>query len=121
MSVKTAVRQTTVPEESSDAGKGALEGSSDEDEGALVIDEKNDRGGAKRKTGGSVETSPKRPKDMEGSDLKADGKKCETTVNDKAGPKLTALSSLSESKPEPQANPPTAVQLTADKSVTDSA
>lgn len=112
-----------VPEDSGDAGKGALDGSSDEDEGALVIDEKNDRGGAKRKTGSSVETSPKRPKDMEGSDLKADGKKSETTVklNDKAGPKVTTLSSLSESKPEAQANPPTSVQLTAAKSVTDSA
>jgi hypothetical protein len=35
--------------------KAEAEGSSDEDEGALVIDEKNERGGAKRKAGESTE------------------------------------------------------------------
>lgn len=35
----------------------AAEGSSDEDEGALVIDEKNERGGNKRKAEESVEVS----------------------------------------------------------------
>lgn len=80
------------------------DGSSDEDEGALVIDEKNERGGAKRKAEESAEVrlglsvyqklnrkptvvnpdtcqtlfkaSPKRPKDTEaGSDSKVDGNK----------------------------------------------
>ena len=37
--------------------KAEAEGSSDEDEGALVIDEKNERGGAKRKAGESTEVS----------------------------------------------------------------
>ena len=37
--------------------KGNAEGSSDEDEGTLIIDEKTDRGGAKRKAGDSVEVS----------------------------------------------------------------
>ena len=37
--------------------KAEAEGSSDEDEGALVIDEKNERGGAKRKAGESTEVN----------------------------------------------------------------
>lgn len=40
--------------------KAEAEGSSDEDEGALVIDEKNERGGAKRKAGESTEVSSHR-------------------------------------------------------------
>ncbi|KAJ8000259.1 hypothetical protein DPEC_G00202980 [Dallia pectoralis] len=104
--------------------KADAEGSSDEDEGALIIDEKNDRGGAKRKAGGSVETSPKRPKDTEvDGDLKADSKKSDTELklNDKAGPKPTALSPVGESKPEGQAKPPAESQLTSGKPVMDSA
>ncbi|XP_010872040.1 hepatoma-derived growth factor [Esox lucius] len=104
--------------------KADAEGSSDEDEGTLIIDEKNDRGGAKRKAGGSVETSPKRPKDTEGDgDLKADSKKSDTELklNDKAGPKPPVLSSVGESKPEGPAKPPTEGQLTSEKPLTDSA
>lgn len=37
--------------------KADAEGSSDEDEGALVIDEKNERGGAKRKAEEPTEVS----------------------------------------------------------------
>lgn len=37
--------------------KADAEGSSDEDEGALVIDEKNERGGTKRKAEESTEVS----------------------------------------------------------------
>ncbi|GAA6227319.1 hepatoma-derived growth factor [Lates japonicus] len=99
------------------------EGSSDEDEGALVIDEKNERGGTKRKAE-STEASPKRPKDTgaEG-DSKVDSNKSNTEakLNDVAGPKATAPSSQSESKPEAQENAPAGGQLTADKPVTDSA
>jgi len=40
--------------------KAEAEGSSDEDEGALVIDEKSERGGAKRKAGESTEVSSHR-------------------------------------------------------------
>lgn len=104
--------------------KADAEGSSDEDEGALVIDEKNERGGTKRKAGESTEASPKRLKDTEGEgDLKADSNKSNTEakLNDVAGPKPTAPSSLSESRPEGQENPPAGGQLTADKPVTDSA
>ncbi|XP_021427857.1 hepatoma-derived growth factor isoform X4 [Oncorhynchus mykiss] len=104
--------------------KGNAEGSSDEDEGTLIIDEKTDRGGAKRKAGDSVESSPKRPKDTESKgDSKVDSKKSDTELklNDKAGPKPTALSSAGEPKPESQAKPPTEAQLTSEKPVTDSA
>lgn len=45
--------------EAGGAQKGDAEGSSDEDEGTLVIDEKNDKGVAKRKAGGSSEVSVK--------------------------------------------------------------
>lgn len=47
-------------EEAGDTGsseKAGAEGSSDEDEGALVIDEKNERGGTKRKAEESTEVS----------------------------------------------------------------
>ncbi|XP_064839596.1 hepatoma-derived growth factor-like isoform X1 [Oncorhynchus masou masou] len=104
--------------------KGNAEGSSDEDEGTLIIDEKTDRGGAKRKAGDSVESSPKRPKDTESKgDSKVDSKKSDTELklNDKVGPKPTALSSAGEPKPESQAKPPTEAQLTSEKPVTDSA
>ncbi|XP_074542506.1 hepatoma-derived growth factor-like isoform X2 [Halichoeres trimaculatus] len=100
------------------------EGSSDEDEGALVIDEKNERGGAKRKAEESTEASPKRPKDTEaGSDAKVDGNKsnAETKLNDVAAPKATTPSSQSELKPEAQENAAAGGQLTAEKPVTDSA
>ncbi|CAJ1083377.1 hepatoma-derived growth factor-like [Xyrichtys novacula] len=100
------------------------EGSSDEDEGALVIDEKNERGAAKRKAEGSTEASPKRPKDSEvGGDSKVDGNKsnAETKLNDVGAPKSTAPSSQSESKPEAQEDAAAGGQLTADKPATDSA
>ncbi|KAG7500783.1 hypothetical protein JOB18_029582 [Solea senegalensis] len=104
--------------------KADAEGSSDEDEGALVIDEKNERGGTKRKAEESTEASPKRLKDTGAeADSKADNNKSNTDakVNDVAGPKAVALSSESESKPEAQENAPAGGQLTADKPVTDSA
>ncbi|KAM9415488.1 hepatoma-derived growth factor-like isoform 1-T1 [Salvelinus alpinus] len=111
--------------EAGGAQKGDAEGSSDEDEGTLVIDEKNDKGVAKRKAGGSSESSPKRPKDTEGKgDTKVDSKKSDTELklNDKAGHKPTELSSApGESKPEGQAKPPTEGQLTSEKPVMDSA
>ncbi|KAK9526741.1 hypothetical protein VZT92_015424 [Zoarces viviparus] len=100
------------------------EGSSDEDEGALVIDEKNERGGAKRKAEESTAASPKRPKDTEAEgDPKVDRNKsnAEAKLNDVAEPKATAPSSLSESKAEAQEKAPAGGQLTADKPVTDSA
>uniref|UniRef100_A0A3B4Y9X5 Uncharacterized protein n=1 Tax=Seriola lalandi dorsalis TaxID=1841481 RepID=A0A3B4Y9X5_SERLL len=92
--------------------KADAEGSSDEDEGALVIDEKNERGGTKRKA------SPKRPKDtgVEGdSKVESNKSNTEAKLNDVAGPKATAPSSQSESKPEAQENAPAGGQLTADK------
>ncbi|KAM8840690.1 hepatoma-derived growth factor-like [Spinachia spinachia] len=105
--------------------KADAEGSSDEDEGALVIDEKNERGGAKRKAEEPTEASPKRPKDTEAEgDLKVDRTKsnanAEPKLNDVAEPKATAPSSQSESKAEAQEKAP-AGQLKADKPVTDSA
>ncbi|CAB1443382.1 unnamed protein product [Pleuronectes platessa] len=96
------------------------EGSSDEDEGALVIDEKNERGSTKRKAEESTEASPKRPKDtgVEGDSNKSN---TEAKLNDVAGAKATAPASKSESKPEAQENAAAGGQLTADKPVTDSA
>ncbi|XP_075995372.1 hepatoma-derived growth factor-like isoform X2 [Genypterus blacodes] len=110
--------------ETAGSEKADAEGSSDEDEGALVIDEKNERGGNKRKAEEATEASPKRLKDPEGEgDLKADGNKSNTEakLNDVAGPKPTAPSSQSESRPDAQENPPAGGQLKADKPVTDSA
>ncbi|KAI9540169.1 hypothetical protein NQZ68_002103 [Dissostichus eleginoides] len=104
--------------------KADAEGSSDEDEGALVIDEKNERGGNKRKAEESTEASPKRPKDTEADgDTKVDGSKskAEAKLNDVAGPKANAPSSQSESKAEAQDKAPAGEKLTADKPVTDSA
>ncbi|KAG7240976.1 hypothetical protein INR49_026154 [Caranx melampygus] len=98
--------------------KADAEGSSDEDEGALVIDEKNERGGTKRKAEESTEASPKRPKDTgaEGdSKVESNKSNTEAKLNDVAGPKATAPSSQSESKPEAQENAPAGGQLTADK------
>lgn len=112
-------------EEAGDTGsseKVDAEGSSDEDEGALVIDEKNDRGGTKRKAEESTETSPKRPKDAEPEGDAKDGdskSNAEAKLNDVAVPKATAPSPRSESKAEAQENTPG--QLKADKPVTDSA
>lgn len=96
------------------AEKPEAEGSSDEDEGALVIDEKNEKGGTKRKAEESTEASPKRPKDAEaGSDSKVDGNKSNTEA------KLNDVAS--ESKAENQENAAAGGQLTAEKPVTDSA
>ncbi|XP_056269605.1 hepatoma-derived growth factor-like [Pseudoliparis swirei] len=114
---KEPAAEDTVSLEKADA-----EGSSDEDEGALVIDEKNDRGGAKRKAEESTEASPKRPKDAEaGGDLKVERNKSKAKLNDVAAPKATAPSSQSESKAEGQEKAPAGGQLKADKPVTDSA
>ncbi|XP_030003974.1 hepatoma-derived growth factor isoform X2 [Sphaeramia orbicularis] len=102
--------------------KPEAEGSSDEDEGTLVIDEKNERGGTKRKAGDSTEVSPKRLKDTEADgDSKVDKSNTEAKLNDVAGPKATAPSSQSESKPEAQENAAAGGHQTADKPVTDSA
>ncbi|XP_068603220.1 hepatoma-derived growth factor-related protein 3 [Brachionichthys hirsutus] len=103
--------------------KADAEGSSDEDEGALVIDEKNERGRTKRKAEESTETSPKRLKDAEAEgDSKVDDKSnVEAKLNDVAGPKATVPSSQSESKAVAQENTPEGGQLTANKPATDSA
>ncbi|KAF6723517.1 Hepatoma-derived growth factor [Oryzias melastigma] len=87
------------------AEKAAAEGSSDEDEGALVIDEKNERAGTKRKAE-STEASPKRPKETE-----ADGNKpgTEGKLNDVGGAKAPS------SQPAPQEVAAGAAQLTAEK------
>ncbi|CAN9503700.1 unnamed protein product [Ophioblennius macclurei] len=121
-------KKDNASEETGETGgseKADAEGSSDEDEGALVIDEKNERGGAKRKAEESTEGSPKRPKDAvdaDGDSVKVDGNKpsAEAKLNDVAGPKASAPA-LSESKPEAQENAPAGGQLTADKPANDSA
>ncbi|KAL4629539.1 hepatoma-derived growth factor [Arapaima gigas] len=117
------------------------EGSSDEDEGNLVIDEKNEKGGAKRKAEDSLEASPKRAKDAEGEEEEAedkvDKKKCdaehgagdhtEPKPNDTTGsetvapPAAAALPAIDQSKPEGGAKQSAESQLTSDKAVTDSA
>ncbi|XP_037549277.1 hepatoma-derived growth factor [Nematolebias whitei] len=94
------------------------EGSSDEDEGALVIDEKNERGGTKRKVEESAEAPPKRPKDT-GAEGDSNKSNTEAKLNDVAGSKEKTPSSQSESKPEEKA--PEGAPLTAEKSATDSA
>ncbi|KAJ8273628.1 hypothetical protein GJAV_G00103770 [Gymnothorax javanicus] len=123
--------------------EGDAEGSSDEGEGNLVIDEKNEKGAAKRKAEDSLEGSPKRPRDAEGEDeIKADGKKSdaeglggdctEAKTNDNVGAELPttpptatapppAVAPPSELKPSVLAHPPTEGQLTAEKALTDSA
>ncbi|XP_061903599.1 hepatoma-derived growth factor-like [Entelurus aequoreus] len=110
-------------EEAAGSEKGDADGSSDEDEGALVIDEKNDRGGNKRKANESAEVSPKRPKDAdtEGASNAGDGK-TEGKANDvAAAPKAAAPPSQAESKAEEQENNAAGGQQTADKAVTESA
>uniref|UniRef100_A0A3Q2GJ83 Uncharacterized protein n=1 Tax=Cyprinodon variegatus TaxID=28743 RepID=A0A3Q2GJ83_CYPVA len=99
-------------EDTGSSEKANAEGSSDEDEGTLVIDEKNEKGGTKRKAEESTEDSPKRPKDTE-----AEGDKSNTDakLNDVDKTKATAPSSQSESKPEGQENAPPEAQLTAEK------
>ncbi|XP_061111498.1 LOW QUALITY PROTEIN: hepatoma-derived growth factor-like [Conger conger] len=119
---------------------GGGEGSSDEGEGNLVIDEKNEKGAGKRKAEDSLEASPKRPKDGEAEgETKPDGKKSDAPgaggalkANDSAGAGLPvgpptnaapppAVAPPSELKSGGQANPPTDGQLTAEKALTDSA
>ncbi|XP_049607561.1 hepatoma-derived growth factor-related protein 3 [Syngnathus scovelli] len=95
-------------EEAAGSEKADAEGSSDEDEGALVIDEKNDRGGNKRKVDESAEVSPKRPKDAEGAS-DGDNAKMEGKVNDVAAPKASEDNAAAPGK------------QTADKVVTESA
>lgn len=68
------------------------QGSSDEDEGALVIDEKNERGN-KRKADGATEASSKRPKD---SEVDVDKSKEEAKVNDVDGAKEPVPSEAKE-------------------------
>ncbi|CAG5885786.1 hepatoma-derived growth factor-like [Menidia menidia] len=100
--------------------KAEAEGSSDEDEGTLVIDEKNEKGATKRKAEESTDASPKRPKDTE-AEGDSNKSNTEAVINDVAGPKATAPSSQSEAKPEAQDNAAVEGQLTEDKPVTDSA
>ncbi|XP_055013613.1 hepatoma-derived growth factor [Boleophthalmus pectinirostris] len=91
-------------------GDGEKGGSSDEDEGALVIDEKNERGN-KRKAEDTTEASSKRQKDAQKEeDSKEDGDKSseEPKVNNVDGPKD---STPSESKEE---NAPTAEKPASD-------
>lgn len=100
-------------EDTAGSEKADAAGSSDEDEGALVIDEKNDRGGGKRKAVESREESPKRLKDTEAEgDSAVDGNKSnvEAKLNDVAGPDS-----------EVQENAREGGQQTADKPATDSA
>ncbi|XP_061674037.1 hepatoma-derived growth factor-related protein 3 isoform X2 [Syngnathoides biaculeatus] len=98
-------------EETAGSEKADAEGSSDEDEGALVIDEKNDRGGSKRKADESAEVSPKRPKDAEAEGAPdVDNAKTEGKVNDVATPKTAD---------KDDAAPPG--KQTAEKAVTESA
>lgn len=116
--------ETEAAGETESVDKGDADASSDEDEGALVIDEKNERGGAKRKAGESTEASPKRLKDTDGEgDSKADDNKSnkEVKLNDVAGSKPSAPSTLNESKPEAQEKAPAGDRLTEDKALTDSA
>lgn len=111
-------KKDNASEGAGDAEKGDAEASSDEDEGALVIDEKNERGGTKRKADESIEGPPKQPKDTEKEgDPKVDGDKSneEAKVNDVDKPKETVQS---DSKNE---NAPTGGNLTTDKPATDSA
>ncbi|KAM6899376.1 hepatoma-derived growth factor-like [Xenentodon cancila] len=95
------------------------EGSSDEDEGTLVIDEKNERAGTKRKAE-STEGSPKRPKETE-AEGDSNKSNTEAKINDVVEGKETAPSSQSESNPEAQENAPAGGQLTAEKALTESA
>ncbi|KAG7469557.1 hypothetical protein MATL_G00130140 [Megalops atlanticus] len=118
-------------------GTGEQGGSSDEDEGNLVIDEKNEKGGTKRKAKDSLEASSKRPKDhekemqaenadnktsdasdVEGmagdhTELKANNNVGVESAVQEAPPKSAAPPSGGESMPEDQ--------LTAEKAMTDSA
>ncbi|XP_043993543.1 hepatoma-derived growth factor-like isoform X1 [Gambusia affinis] len=98
--------------------KANTEGNSDEEEGTLVIDEKNERGGTKRKAEESTEESPKRPKITEEEGEKPN---TEAKLNDVEGTKATAPSSQSELKPEGKEKAPAEAQLTAEKPVRDSA
>lgn len=94
-------KENDASEVAGDVEKAGAEGSSDEDEGALVIDEKNERGN-KRKADGATEASSKRPKEAQKEvDSKVDGNKSkeEPKVNDVDAPKETAPS---------EANAPTA-------------
>ncbi|MBN3323361.1 HDGF factor, partial [Atractosteus spatula] len=94
------------------AREGGAEGSSDEDEGTLVIDEKNEKGGAKRPAEDSLESSPKRPKDSESEaqgETKAENEKsdAEEAGRDHAEPE--AKTNNAGAEPEaPVATPPSA-------------
>uniref|UniRef100_A0A3Q3D4G0 Uncharacterized protein n=1 Tax=Hippocampus comes TaxID=109280 RepID=A0A3Q3D4G0_HIPCM len=84
---KKSIHFSVTSEEAAGSEKADAEGSSDEDEGALVIDEKNDRGGNKRKADESAEVSPKRPKDADAEGASdVDNAKTEGKVNDVAAP-----------------------------------
>ncbi|CAB1320852.1 unnamed protein product, partial [Coregonus sp. 'balchen'] len=74
--------------------------------------------GGPRKGNAEGSTLLNEPKDTESKgDSKVDSKKSDTELklNDKAGPKPTALSSAGEPKPEGQAKPLTEAQLTSEK------
>ncbi|XP_077446843.1 hepatoma-derived growth factor-related protein 3 [Stigmatopora argus] len=104
-------KKDEVSEEAAGSEKADAEGSSDEDEGALVIDEKNDRAGNKRKVDDSAEVSPKRPKDTEAEGASdVDNGKTESKVNDVAA-----------SKTAEKADNAAPAKQTADKAVKESA
>lgn len=102
-------KDNNVSEAAGDDEKGDEEGSSDEDEGALVIDEKSERGN-KRKADGATEASSKRPKETQKVDSEVDvGKsKEEPKVNDVDGAKEPAPSEAKEEIAPTEEKPPTA-------------
>lgn len=97
-------------EAAGDEDKAGAEGSSDEDEGALVIDEKNERGN-KRKADGATEAPSKRPKETQKVvDSKIDGDKSkeDPKVNDVDEPKETEPSEAKEATTPTAEKPATA-------------
>uniref|UniRef100_W5MN11 Heparin binding growth factor n=1 Tax=Lepisosteus oculatus TaxID=7918 RepID=W5MN11_LEPOC len=134
--VKASGYEPTKKEDSADEGagdaaaaarpgarEGGAEGSSDEDEGTLVIDEKNEKGGAKRPAEDSLESSPKRPKDSE-SEAQEPEAKTNNAGAEPVAPVATPPSATpprgGESKLEGQDAAPEG-QLTPEKAATDSA
>lgn len=107
---EAAKKDNDASEAAGDVEKGDAEGSSDEDEGALVIDEKNERGN-KRKADGVTEASSKRPKEAQKEvELKVDGEKSkeEPKVNDVDGAKETPSSEAKEANAPTVEKPATA-------------
>ncbi|NWR63676.1 HDGF factor, partial [Bucorvus abyssinicus] len=80
--------------------KGNAEGSSDE-EGKLVIDEKNEKGASKRKAEDALEDSPKRTKEAEGQEGE---KKVDNEETPKEEPKANPAEGEKNSAAAPDAN-----------------